>query len=142
MYQYELFWGAAIVVFTVIEAFTGGLVSIWFALGSLVGFIAAICGGEIWVQGVLFIVVSAGSFLFIRKKAVKSIIKNKEKTDIDRIIGSEVVITEAVDNKNHTGKAAINDVEWKVKSISGEIIQKGDTAIVEKIEGVSLVVKK
>ena len=142
MYQYELFWGAAIAVFAVVEALTAGLVSIWFAVGALAGRIAAFCGGGVWVQGLLFIAVSAVSFIFVRSRAVKSIKGNKEKTDIDRIVGSEVVITEEVDNKKHSGRASINDVEWKVKSSDGEVIGQGETAVVEKIEGVRLIVKK
>lgn len=142
MYQYELFWGVAIVVFAVVEALTAGLVSIWFAVGALAALIGAFCGGGIWVQGLLFIAVSAASFIFVRSRAVKSIKGSKEKTDIDRIVGSEVVITEEVDNKKHSGRASINDVEWKVKSSDGEVIGQGETAVVEKIEGVRLIVKK
>jgi membrane protein implicated in regulation of membrane protease activity len=142
MYQYELFWGVAIVVFAVVEALTAGLVSIWFAVGAFAGLVAAFCGGGVWVQGLLFIAVSAVSFIFVRSRAVKSIKGNKEKTDIDRIVGSEVVITEEVDNKKHSGRASINDVEWKVKSSDGEVIGQGETAVVEKIEGVRLIVKK
>ena len=142
MYQYELFWGVAIVVFSVVEALTAGLVSIWFAVGALAALIGAFCGGGIWVQGLLFIAVSAVSFIFVRSRAVKSIKGSKEKTDIDRIVGSEVVITEEVDNKKHSGRASINDVEWKVKSSDGEVIGQGETAVVEKIEGVRLIVKK
>lgn len=142
MYQYELFWGVAIVVFAVVEALTAGLVSIWFAVGALAALIGAFCGGGIWVQGLLFIAVSAASFIFVRSRAVKSIKGRKEKTDIDRIVGSEVVITEEVDNKKHSGRASINDVEWKVKSSDGEVIGQGETAVVEKIEGVRLIVKK
>ena len=142
MYQYELFWGVAIVVFAVVEALTAGLVSIWFAVGAFAGLVAAFCGGGVWVQGLLFIAVSAVSFIFVRSRAVKSIKGNKEKTDIDRIVGSEVVITEEVDNKKHSGRASINDVEWKVKSSDGEVIGQGETAVVEKIEGVRLIFKK
>jgi membrane protein implicated in regulation of membrane protease activity len=142
MYQYELFWGAAIAVFAVVEALTAGLVSIWFAVGALAGLIAAFCGAGIWVQGILFTVISAICFIFVRSHALKSILQGNGKTDIDRIIGSEIVITEEVDNKKHTGKASINDVEWKVKSSGGEVIGPGETATVEKIEGVSLIVRK
>lgn len=142
MYQYEFFWGAAIAVFAVVEALTAGLVSIWFAVGAIAGLIAAFCGGGVWLQGLLFIAVSALSFIFVRSRAVKSIKGSREKTDLDRIVGREVVITEEVDNKKHSGRASINDVEWKVKSSDGEVIGQGETAVVEKIEGVRLVVKK
>lgn len=142
MYQYILFWGIAIVIFAVIEAFTAGLASIWFAVGAIAGFIAALSGAPVWLQGTLFLIVSGVCFIFIRSRAVKNMKNNFPKTDLDRIIGSEVIITETVDNKHNSGKAEINDVEWKVKSTSGEIINPGETVTVEKIEGVKLLVKK
>lgn len=142
MYQYILFWGIAIVVFAIIEALTAGLASIWFSIGAIAGLIAAICGAPVPVQGLLFLIVSGVCFVFIRSRAVKNMKNNFSKTDIDRIIGSEVIITETVDNKHNSGKAEINDVEWKVKSTSGEIINPGEAVTVEKIEGVKLLVKK
>lgn len=137
-----LLWIAAIIIFSVTEAAISGLVSIWFAIGSLGAFIAAVCNAGFTVQVIIFIAVSLISFCILRKSALKSIKNNREKTDIDRIVGSRVLIVEDVDNVRQTGKALINDVEWTVKSSSEESISKGETAIVEKIEGVKLFVRK
>ena len=51
-------WIAAIVVFGIVEAVTVGLVSIWFVLGAVAGLLAAVLGAALWVQIVLFFVVS------------------------------------------------------------------------------------
>ena len=139
---FELLWIIAIILFLVLEGAISGLVSIWFAIGALGGFIAALCNADFTVQISVFVVVSIIAFIFVRKWASKMISKTSDKTDIDRFIGRKVIITENVDNMNNTGKAVINDVEWKVKSSTGETIEVGEEAMVEKIEGVSLIVKK
>ena len=59
---------------------------------------------------------------------------------MERIIGEKVIITETVDNIKGSGKTALNGVEWKVKSASGEVIEEGKIVTIEKIEGVIYIV--
>ena len=42
-------WLGAVVVFAIVEAMTVGLTSIWFALGALGGFVAALAGAQLGV---------------------------------------------------------------------------------------------
>ncbi|MBQ3037967.1 MAG: NfeD family protein [Clostridia bacterium] len=142
MISNEMFWLAAVVIFAVAEATTQGLVSIWFAGGALAGLIAAMLGASITVQTVIFIAVSAILILALRKIAVKSFRNPKSHTNLDRIVGQKVIISEEVDLLKKTGKVTINDVEWKVKSEDGEVIPEGDAVTVTAIEGVKLVVKR
>ena len=139
---FELLWIIAIVVFLILEGAISGLVSIWFAIGALGGFISSLLGADFIVQITVFVILSVVAFIFVRKWAAKVFDKTAEKTDIDRFIGKQVIITESVNNKKNTGKAVINDVEWKVKSSTDEVIEEGEVATVEKIEGVSLIVRK
>ena len=56
-----IIWLGLMVAFLIVEAACPiHLVSVWFAAGSLVALIVALFGGEIWLQGVVFLVVSAG----------------------------------------------------------------------------------
>lgn len=135
------FWIVAVAVFSLVEALTSGLVSIWFAIGSLAGLFASYLTDSYLIQGIVFCVVSAVSFILLRKQALSTIAKSKIQTDIGRLIGKQILITQTVDNINNTGLAKINDVEWKVKSATGDIINAGETVTVEKIDGVKLIVK-
>ena len=47
-------WLGLLVLFVIIEIATMGLTTIWFAGGSVAGFIASILGGSIILQVVLF----------------------------------------------------------------------------------------
>lgn len=136
-----MFWIVAIVVFSLVEAFTAGLVSIWFAIGSLAALISSYFTDLILVQAFIFFFVSILSFVLLRKFALNVIKKSQKETDIGRLIGKDILITQTVDNMNNTGMAKINDIEWKVRSLSGNIINEGQIATVEKIDGVKLIVK-
>ena len=136
-----VFWIVAIAVFSIVEAVTSGLVSIWFAIGSLAGLITSYLIDSYLIQGIVFCIVSAISFILLRKQALGTTAKSKTQTDIGRLIGKQILITETVDNINNKGLAKINDVEWKVKSATGDIINAGETVVVEKIDGVKLIFK-
>ena len=62
-------WIGLMVAFTVIEAVTVQLVTIWFAVGSLVALIANIAGANIVVQWLIFVAVSAVCLLATRQGA-------------------------------------------------------------------------
>ena len=135
-------WILAIIIFLAMEAATAALVSIWFAGGAVAALIASLFGAGILVQILLFLVVSVACVIVLRNVAVKNFERKKADTNLDRIIGQSVIITQTVNNTTREGKASINDVEWKVKSENDEIILAGETATVTAIEGVKLVVKK
>ena len=89
-----VYWLIALVVFLVIEAATLGLATIWFAGGALVALIAAMCGAGIVIQIVLFLVVSLVLLFFTRPLAVRFLNKDTLKTNVDRVVGMEGVVTE------------------------------------------------
>lgn len=89
-----VYWLIALVVFLVIEAATLGLATIWFAGGALVALIAAMCGAGIVIQIVLFLVVSLVLLFFTRPFAVRFLNKDTLKTNVDRVVGMEGVVTE------------------------------------------------
>ncbi|MBQ7006550.1 MAG: NfeD family protein, partial [Oscillospiraceae bacterium] len=60
-------WLALAVVFAIVEVATTSIVSIWFALGSIAGLVAAwLAPDALWLQLVLFIAVSAVTLYFTR----------------------------------------------------------------------------
>jgi len=65
-------WLGAIILFALFEALTVGIVSIWFAIGSLGALIAAALHAPIWLQVVVFLAVSIATLLITRP-----LIKNK-----------------------------------------------------------------
>lgn len=137
----EFLWIVATVLFAVLEMSTIQLVSIWFALGSLVAFVFAQLGFNISAQIFVFIIISAACVCFTRP-FIKKFIKNTQATNADGLIGKKAVITKDIDNINSCGEVKINGLLWSARSINDEIIKKDEIVTIEKIEGVKLIVKK
>ena len=91
-------WIAAIVVFGIVEAVTVGLVSIWFVLGAVAGLLAAVLGAALWVQIVLFFVVSIAALAATRPLVQKMLHRDETPTNADRVLGQTARVTETIDN--------------------------------------------
>ena len=53
--DYSIIWLAAVIILAVIEAATMGLTSIWFAGGAFAAAIAALLGGSLPIQIIVFL---------------------------------------------------------------------------------------
>lgn len=133
-------WLALLLFFAVTEAATIALVSIWFAAGALAALLATIFTNDIWIQILLFVVVSAVTMAVVRPLARKYVLPHRVPTNADRVIGREGVITQAVDNLAPAGVVVVAGMAWTARSDSGENIPEGTVVTVRRIEGVKLFV--
>ncbi len=133
-------WIAAIVVFGVAEAATAGLVSIWFVGGSVAALIAAAFDGPLWLQIVLFLVVSAVLLTVTRPLARKMLVKGYIPTNADRVLNHTARVTETVDNERPSGAVYIDGKTWTARSEDGTVIAKDKLVEVVRMEGVKLYV--
>ena len=136
-----LFWIIALVVLIVVEAVTAQMVTIWFAAGAVGAIVAERLGAEVWVQWAVFVAVSAVALIATRP-LVKKITKAKvQPTNADRCIGMVAVVTEEINNVEGRGQVHVNGVTWTARSLDGSIFKKDERVIVERIDGVKLIVK-
>lgn len=142
MYMNSYIWLAVVVVLIIIEAGTVNLVSIWFALGALVSLILSFFVDNIYIQAAVFIAISIAALLVTRPFVKRVLIKKKEKTNFDRIIGSEGLVTEEINNLLGTGYIIVEGMEWKAKTENEEILCKGDKVKILRIEGAKVFVEK
>ena len=137
-----VYWLIALVVFLVIESATLGLATIWFSGGALVALIAAMCGAGIVIQIVLFLVVSLVLLFFTRPLAVRFLNKDTLKTNVDRVVGMEGVVTEEISNLAGTGKVSLGGNMWTARTENeGGTIPVDAVVTVLRVEGVKLIVK-
>ena len=141
-YAMMIFWIVLLVVLIIVEAVTAQLVTIWFAAGAAAALIAELCGLQQWLQWVIFIAVSAVALIVTRPLVRKVTKKAVQPTNADRCIGQTAVVTEDIDNIEGKGQVHVNGVTWTARSSDGSVFRKDERVIVEKIEGVKLVVKK
>ena len=134
------FWLIVMVLFLVVEAATVGLVCIWFAVGSLAARLAAMCGAQLWLQIVLFLVVSAATLYFTRPLVKRYVNSKVEPTNADMVIGKECRVTETVDNIAGTGAVYVDGKTWTARSADDEVIPEGTLVTAKSIDGVKLIV--
>ncbi len=135
-------WIGLIVIFVIVEAATVQLVTVWFAVGGIAGLIAYAFGLEIWMQILIFAVVSAVA-LAVTRPFVKRFTKGrKQPTNADRYIGQEATVTEPISNELSTGAVRIGGLEWTARTVDNSEVDKGERVVVEAIEGAKLLVKR
>ena len=133
-------WLAAIIVFLLVEAGTVALVSIWFAAGALLAMIAPALAAGIPVQLTVF-VLSSGLLLALMWPLAKKRINGRHvRTNADRLIGREVLVTEQIENLKETGEIRVNGVLWTAVSADGSVIPEGSLVRIERLEGAKVYV--
>ena len=135
-----IIWIAAIIIFGVVEAATVGLVSIWFVIGSVAGLIAAVLGAAIWLQVVMFFIVSIAALIATRPLVRKLTKKGEVATNADRVLGGTARVTETIDNTIPSGEVYIDGKTWTARSQSGAVIAPETLVTVIRLEGVKLYV--
>ena len=134
-------WLIAFVLFAAVEFATSmALISIWFAAGSLVALVLSAFDVPLWIQLLVFILVSA-ILLICTRPIAKKHAKNNIDTNIKIIIGKTAKVIEDIDNLKATGRVRLDGVDWTAISDTGEIIEKDSHVTVTKIEGSKLYVK-
>ena len=135
-------WIGLIVVTAAVEAATVQLVTVWFAVGGVAGLIAYAAGLEIWLQILIFAIVSAVALAVTRPLVKKFTNGRRMPTNADRFIGEKAVVTEKIENDLSKGAVKIGGLEWTARSVDSETAEVGEQVTVEAIEGAQLIVRK
>ncbi len=138
---YSIIWIIVAVIFGLIEAFTLGLTTIWFALGALVAMLSALLHFQLIYQILIFLVASAVLVYYTRPIAKQHLKIGATKTNVSSLIGKIGVVTQRIVPFN-TGQVKVSGQIWTAKSLDNEEIVKDTKVEIIKIEGVKLIVKK
>ena len=136
-------WIIILVVLVVIEIFTLGLTTIWFAGGALVAIAVAALGGPVWLQVLTAVIVSAVLLFFTRPVAVKYFNRDRERTNAESLVGRQAIVTGEINNLQGIGQVAVNGMEWTARTITdGQVIKTGEVVAIRGINGVKLLVER
>lgn len=137
---YTGFWLSIMVVLIIIEAFTLGLTTIWFAVGAFLAWIGSLLNLSVYLQAAIFIITSVGLLLSTGPIARKYLKIGHTRTNSDRYVGEIGVVIEKIDPIEGTGQVMIGGKVWSAKSAEDIKICKGDMVLVKEISGVKLIV--
>lgn len=136
-------WLGILAVMVVAEVVTTQLVSIWFAIGALGAFLTALMGvEELWIQIVVFVLVSAVALAITRPLVRKIVNRKVVPTNADMVIGQTGVVTDKIDNVAETGLVKVNGSVWTARALDNSVIEQGEKVEIQEIKGVKLFVIK
>lgn len=133
-------WFVFLVVFVLAEAATVTVVSLWFAAGSLAALVVSMLGGPVWLQILLFAVISCVLLWMLRPIIKKHFTPNLTRTNVDAVIGKVGVTMVPIDNMMAQGKLKLDGMEWSARSTTGEKIPENVKVRIDRVEGVKLYV--
>ena len=134
-------WLILLVVLVAGEAITVGLTFIWFAAGALGGLLVAVLGGAIWLQVLVFLILSAVTLVLVRPAAAKLLTPGISPTNADRVLSQIALVTEEIDNIAETGQVKLFGQVWSARSENGDIIPAQSRVRILRIEGVKVFVR-
>lgn len=136
-------WLIIFVACIVIEIISMGLTTIWFAGGALIAAVAAALGVPLWVQIVLFVLVSLVLLYFTRPIAVKYFNKDRIKTNAESLVGKQAIVISEIDNLQGIGQVTVEGKEWTARTVTdGVTLPTGSVVIIRAISGVKLMVEE
>ena len=136
-------WLAVLIILVVIEIFTLGLTTIWFAGGALVAIVVAALGGPVWLQIMIAAVVSGVLLFFTRPIAMKYFNRDRERTNAESLVGRQAIVISEINNLQGIGQVTINGMEWTARTIvDGQVVSPGEVVIIRGINGVKLLVER
>lgn len=132
-------WLTVFLVFAAVEMLTLDLFFIMLGGGALAGLVADFAGADLWLQIVVFCVVSLLMIAFVRPITLKHLHKGPAelRTNVDRLIGESALVMEAVSATG--GRVKIGGDVWSARSESG-VLTEGQRVIVAAIDGATAVV--
>lgn len=129
-------WLGIIIVLAIIEAATVNLTTIWFVISGLVSLLLSFVVDNVVLQVGVFCLLGVILMVLTKSLLQKKLKVKPTRTNVDRIIGMQGVVTEAI--TRDTGEVKVDGKRWTARS--KQKIELGTSVKVEKIEGAKIIV--
>jgi len=133
-------WVIFTIIFTIIEVFTFGLTTVWFAIAAFIMVFVSFLPIAFVYQFIIFLVISAVLLVFTRPIAVKKFKTGRIKTNVDSLAGKHALVTKQI-GEFDKGEVKIDGQIWSARSEDNSVIGEGTKCEVLRVEGVHAVVR-
>jgi len=131
-------------VFFLAEIFTISFLLFWPGIGAFLAFLISLIAPENIVLQVAVFAISTIALTIFTKPLIKKLFKDKDNTSMNNsaVIGKKGIIVKELDSSN-SGQVKVNGELWSaIKPEDAKDIKVGESVIIEKVEGVKLLVRK
>jgi membrane protein implicated in regulation of membrane protease activity len=132
-------WLIIILFLGFVEAITVNLVTIWFVISGIVSLILSFFIDDFIIQFSVFVILGILLLITTRSWLNKVFKINNYKTNLDRVIGMQGIVTEKI-TKNSPGEVKVDGKRWM--AISDKTINVDNDVKILEIDGVKLKVEK
>lgn len=128
--------------FLILEILTFGFLVFWFAVSALITMIFSLFVENLIAQIIFFIILST-VLLFATKPFVEKITRKDKtvKTNAFSIEGKVAKVIKPIEPIEGTGQIKVQGEVWSAKSYNDTYIEQDTEVIIEKIDGVKVIVK-
>ncbi|MDD3340869.1 MAG: NfeD family protein [Bacilli bacterium] len=132
-------WLGIVILLALMEVMTVNLTTIWFVISGFAALLLSLVIDNFLLQFAVFVIL--GIVLLSQTKGVleKWLQSNHPRTNLDRIIGMEAIVTEEI-KKNTPGEVKVDGKLWT--AIASKKIKKGSTVHILDISGVKVLVEE
>ena len=137
-------WTLTLIMCVLMEAATAALTAIWFMPAGFACLVMSLFNVPLPVQIVSYVVISAVTLII-----AKAVLRRRGKlepaptpTNADRVIGETAKVTVAIDNTAPAGEVMVRGQIWTARSATDDSFAAGEDVVVDRIEGVKLIVKR
>lgn len=142
----DIFWWHWLVlglVLVVAEMATaGGFYIVFFGVGAIV--VGALAGfdlaGPVWMQLLLFSVISVGSLALFRGRVLRMLQPNPQAPSVDQLVGQEAIATEDF-APGAVGRVELRGAGWSARVIGDAAMARGARCRVMQVDGLMLYVE-
>lgn len=132
-------WLGVILFLVIVEISTVQLTSVWFVVSGIVAMILSIFLDSVFVQFAVFVIGGVVLLFTTRSYLMKKLNVSESKTNLDRVIGMQGIVTENITFLN-PGEVKVDGKRWT--AVADKNIKKDKIVEVLKIDGVKLKVKE
>lgn len=134
-------WVGLAAVLTIAEMFTGEFFMLPFGLGAAVAAVVNYAGAGLGWQWAAFIFASAAFLLLLRRYGPNLAFDSPQRTGSDRLIGECGTVVKQLEQHSGRGAVVVEREHWSAVAPGYDAIPEGTRIIVERIEGVHLIVR-
>lgn len=132
-------WLLIVLFLAFIEVITVNLVTIWFVASGIVALILSFFVDNFMIQFGVFVILGIVLLITTRSWLNKVIQPKHQKTNLDRVIGMQGIVTEKI-TRTTSGEIKVDGKRWT--AISDETLKVDSIVKVLDIDGVKLKVEK
>lgn len=138
-----IFWLSVSLIFFIAEKINKGFFLIWFSTGALLSLLISFATSHIISQLIVFLLSSLLLLISFKRYSLKYCTKDSFISSIDLLIGQTGTVIERIgDTPSQVGRVKLDGEIWSAISYDYTTIDKGESVIVDDINGVRLIVHK